>query len=153
MKLNSLFSALAIVAPGAFATVPSVGPDYVRPETQTPPAFRDASWVQASPSEATPRGAWWTVFSDPGLDSLEARALGRNQDLRAMAARVEEAAASAGIARSAFWPQVAAQPAFTRSRMSTTTDNPFPVAISNDYSLPLFATWEIDLFGRVRRLS
>jgi multidrug efflux system outer membrane protein len=153
MKLHRFLLALASIAPGAYATMPSVGPDYVRPNTQAPSAFRDAEWIPASPSESSARGAWWALFSDPGLDSLESQALARNEDLRATAARVEQAAASAGIARSAFWPQFAAQPAFTRSRMSTTTENPFPVAISNDFSLPLFATWEIDLFGRVRRLS
>lgn len=153
MKIHRFLLALMNLAPAAFATVPAVGPDYVRPETQASTAFRDADWVRAAPSESVPRGSWWTVFSDSGLDSLEGHALAHNEDLRATAARVEQAAASAGIARSAFWPQLAAQPAFTRDRMSTTTANPFPVAISNDYTLPFFATWEIDLFGRVRRLS
>lgn len=142
---------LLAAAPGALAAIPSVGPNYVRPEAPAPALYRDIDWQQAFPAEATPRGDWWKLFSDPSLDELEQRAIARNQDLRATAARVAEAAASAGIVRSAFWPQLSANPAVERSRMSTTTDNPFPVAISNDFSLPFFATWEIDVFGRVRR--
>ncbi len=142
---------LLAAAPAALAALPSVGPDYVRPEAPAPAVYRDSAWQQASPAEATPRGPWWKLFADQSLDELEQRALARNQDLRATAARVAEAAASAGIARSAYWPQLAVNPSVNRSRMSTTTDNPFPVAISNDFTLPLLATWEIDVFGRVRR--
>ncbi len=149
MKKHFLF--LLAAAPGAFAALPSVGPDYVRPEAPIPAVYRDSNWQEASPAEATPRGSWWQLFPDPSLDELEQRAISRNQDLRATANRVAEAAASAGIARSAYWPQLSVTPSIDRSRLSTTTDNPFPVAISNDFSLPFFATWEIDIFGRVRR--
>jgi outer membrane protein, multidrug efflux system len=147
------FLLLFALVPGTFAALPAVGPDYVRPESPAPSVYRDADWAPASPAETAPRGEWWGLFSDPALSALEASALSRNEDLRATAARVEQAAAAAGLAQSAYWPQVSAQPSMTRSRLSTTTDNPFPVPITNDFTVPFFATWEIDVFGRVRRLS
>lgn len=151
--MKPLFFA-AFTASTAVAALPSVGPDYQRPPTATPAAYRDAGlWKAAAPADDSPRGPWWELFGDPTLDRLETTALAANQDLRAAAARAEEAAAAAGLARSAAWPQVSATPSATRSRLSTTTDDPFPVAITTDYTLPVFATWEIDVFGRVRRLN
>jgi multidrug efflux system outer membrane protein len=148
---------LLLTALPAFATLPSVGPDYVRPSDPVPAVYRDAggpgAWKAANPSEGIPRGEWWRLFGDPTLDRLEALAASQNQDLHAAAARVQQAAATVGVSRSAFFPQVGADPSATRSRMSTTTDNPFPVAVTSDFSIPILATWEIDLFGRVRRLT
>jgi multidrug efflux system outer membrane protein len=145
---------LLSTASTAFAALPSVGPDYVRPAVEAPVAYRDAgAWKAAEPADAAPRGNWWRIYSDPELDRLEGLSMDRNQDLRAAAARVEQAAASAGVAQSAFWPQVAAQPSATRTRFSPTTDNPFPDVLATDLSVPVLATWELDVFGRVRRLS
>jgi multidrug efflux system outer membrane protein len=152
MKTAILFLSLATAASGA---LPSVGPDYVRPLVQTPAAYRDAdgAWKASEPSDGTPRGTWWRIFSDPELDRLEGLSISRNQDLAAAAARVEQAAAEAGLARSAYWPQVAASPSATRERFSPTTDNPYPQVLATDLSVPLLASWELDLFGRVRRLN
>ena len=154
MKPAIFFLSLATAAYGA---LPSVGPDYVRPQVQVPDAYRDAdgagAWTASAPADGTPRGTWWRIFSDPGLDRLEGLSLSRNQDLAAAAARIEQAAASAGLARSAYFPQVALSPSATRERFSPTTDNPYPQLVATDLSVPLLATWELDLFGRVRRLN
>lgn len=148
---------ILLFAPAAWAALPSVGPDYARPAVVSPPAYRDAensgAWKIAAPADAFARGAWWTLFSDPALDELEARALAANQDLRAAAARVEQAAAAAGLARSAYWPQLAIGPSVSGERTSATTDNPLPDARTTTYRAPLVASWELDLFGRVRRLN
>src|ERR1700678_1262004 len=140
MKPAILLLASAAVAS---ASLPSVGPDYVRPAVEAPAAYRDAggaaAWKAAGPADAVPRGAWWRIFSDPELDRLEDLSMARNQDLKAAAARVEEAAASAGVARSAFWPQVAASPSATRERFSPTTDNAYPDLEATDLSVPLLA--------------
>jgi len=148
---------LILTASTALASIPSVGPDYKRPETTVPPEYRYAStqvdWKSAAPSDGAPRGTWWALFGDPTLNSLEDRALSGNQDLKRAAARVEQAFAAAGIARAATSPQVALQAAAARSQQSSTVDNPYVNLLSNDYSVPLFATWELDLFGRVRRLN
>jgi outer membrane protein, multidrug efflux system len=124
---------------------------------EAPAAYRDGgnagTWKAAAPADAAPRGNWWRIYADPELDRLEDISVARNQDLKAAAARVEQAAAAAGLARSAYWPQVAAAPSATRERFSATTDNPFPDLQATDLSVPLLATWELDLFGRVRRLN
>jgi multidrug efflux system outer membrane protein len=119
--------------------------------------FRDAenpvAWKTATPADALARTDWWKLFEDPALDDLETRALAANQDIRAAAARVEQAAAAAGLARSAYWPQVGVNPSVTRERTSGTTENVFPDPLTTTYRAPLVASWELDLFGRVRRLS
>jgi multidrug efflux system outer membrane protein len=154
MKFVSL---LLVTLSTANAAIPAVGPDYRRPAVATSDAWRDTdvvgSWKTAEPSDALARGEWWKLFSDPSLDELETRALAANQDLRAAAARVEQARAAAGIARSDYWPQVAAAPSAVRGQTSTTVANPFPRPLADTYTVPLVMSWELDLFGRVRRLS
>jgi len=130
----------------------AVGPDYQRPDAIVPAEFRD-TWQVAVPSDHLDRGEWWKAFSDPALDSLEGRALAANQDLRAAAARVQQARAAAGLARSAYFPSVALDSSVDRERFSGTTDNLLPQQQSTTYRGALDASWELDLFGRVRRLS
>src|ERR1043165_7404591 len=112
--MKSISLLLSLAASSAFAALPSVGPDYHRPVLETPSAFRDAgdasAWKTATPSDASIRGEWWKIFGDPALDELESRSLAANQDLKAAAARVEQAAAAAGFARSSYWPEVAVNP-------------------------------------------
>jgi outer membrane protein, multidrug efflux system len=131
------------------------------PSVETPAAFRDAdtaptnsiTWKTAEPADALARGDWWKLFADPALNDLIARALANNQDLRAAAARVEQARAGAGIAHSAYWPQLAANGGIVRERTSSTTETVFPDTLTTTYRAPLVASWEIDLFGRVRNLT
>jgi len=141
----------------SFAALPSVGPDYIRPDAPAPAAYRDAdpalAWKSAAPAEQFARGEWWRLFADSALDTLESQALAANQDLRAAAARVEQARAAAGLARSNYWPQLAVDPSVASERTSTTTDNIFPHDLGTTYRAPLVASWELDLFGRVRRLN
>ncbi|MBX3737791.1 MAG: efflux transporter outer membrane subunit [Candidatus Didemnitutus sp.] len=130
------------------ASIAAIGPDYQRPDVAAPLAWKTA----ATPADALPRDDWWTLFGDPSLNDLEARALAANQNLAAAAARVEQARAAAGLARSSYFPSIGLRPSLDRSRTSETTDNRFPVAESTTYRGALDATWELDLFGRVRRL-
>lgn len=132
----------------AATSVAAVGPDYHRPDVDSPVA-----WKVATPSAGLPRGEWWTLFQDTTLDGLIARALAANQDLAASAARVEQARAAAGLARSAYLPAVGAGASVERARSSRTTDNVSPVAESTTHRGALDAAWELDLFGRVRRLN
>jgi len=146
-----------LTASFSWAALPTVGPDYSRPAVATPGAYRDVAsatqWKSAVPADQQGRGLWWTVFGDTKLNELEGRALQANQDLQAAAARVEQANAAAGLARSQFWPQAAVNAAVSRERYSTTTANPFPQAVATDYSIPATLSWELDLFGRIRRLN
>jgi multidrug efflux system outer membrane protein len=145
MKSSLLLPSAIFLATAASA---AVGPDYQRPEVVAPVA-----WKETTPSAVLPRGDWWKLYGDPALDDLVARALAANQDLAAAAARVEQARAAAGIARGAYLPAVGVGASSDRSRVSETTENRFPVAESTTYRAALDASWELDLFGRVRRLN
>lgn len=131
----------------------AVGPDYHRPDPPSADAYRDAdlgSWKQAAPADTVSRGEWWKVFNDSTLNELESRSLAGNQDLRAAAARVEQARAAAGLARSAYWPAIAANGTGQRLRALDQEGN---YVTGGNYAATLNLAWEIDLFGRVRRLS
>lgn len=146
MKPLVSFLPLLVVA-AASAAVPSVGPDYHRPEIDAPIA-----WKQAAPAGSLPVGVWWSLYHDSTLAALIERALAANQDLVAAAARVEQARAAAGIARSAYFPSVNAVVGIDRGRPSADTANRLPVATSTLHRSTLPASWELDLFGRIRRL-
>ncbi|HEY1107955.1 MAG TPA: TolC family protein, partial [Opitutaceae bacterium] len=123
----------------------------VTPEVATPTAFRDAdaiAWKTGEPNDRLTRGEWWKLFADPVLDDLIVKALAQNQDLRAAAARVEQARAAAGIARADYWPQLAFGASMTREQTSESTTNVQPHTLGTTYRAPLVASWELDLFGR-----
>jgi len=132
----------------------TVGPDYEKPDVAdiTPPDWR---WKPAEPSDAAEKGEWWKLARDAALDDLEADALAHNQDLRAAVARVDEARAVARVSKSEFYPTLSLDPLFTRQRTSGNLPTPIPVDIPaahvNTYSVPLDLSYEIDLWGRVRR--
>lgn len=88
----------------------------------------------------------FTVFADPALDSLITQALANNQDLAAAAARVDQSRALAGAARADFFPQIGIDASATRQR---NLDNNYRA--SDHASLPGVATWELDLWGRIRK--
>jgi multidrug efflux system outer membrane protein len=130
-----------------------LGPDYKRPELTVPGQFRaEPSQSEISPSAADT--AWWQQFGDPQLDALIDEALANNLDVAAAAARVDQFYGALGTTRSALFPQVGADLAGTRARASGQTVSPAPAI--NPYSAvqaSLLASWEIDLFGRTRRLT
>jgi multidrug efflux system outer membrane protein len=153
MKQFLTLATSALLLAATASAVAAVGPDYARPAVTAPAAYRDVAWKSAAPADTFARGEWWKLFADPALDALETRALAANQDLRAAAARVEQARAAAGIAVSAYWPQAAVSASAIREQTSSTTANVFPAPLSTTYRVPLSATWELDLVGRIRRLS
>lgn len=135
----------------------AVGPDYVRPDVAVPQAYRfandSAAPAQAATSQA-PDAFWWSQINDPVLDELIATARANNQDVLIAAARVEEYYGRVMTARAGLFPQVGAEMGGGRQRLSTNggsvvpIDNPF-----NQVRADVFASWEIDLFGRIRRLT
>jgi outer membrane protein, multidrug efflux system len=137
-----------------------VGPNYRPPQVAVP-----AAWSEGPPDGAKARTAaiaqWRTTFKEPMLESLIARALQSNLDLRTAAARVREARALRGITAADLWPTIAVSGSYTRQRRS---ENAFTLpsgAVSGaagggNLTQDLFqtgfdASWEIDLFGSVRR--
>ena len=144
----NLRPAIALVLASSLFAACAVGPNYKRPEIASPAETRG----QVSPPEAASLAdqAWWDVFHDEALKALIAEALRNGYDLRLAAWRVEEARANAGIARSQFFPQIQGEGGWTRSRQSGFIAPGGPV---NIYDVNLGVTWEIDLWGRIRRLD
>jgi multidrug efflux system outer membrane protein len=138
----------------------AVGPDYKRPEaTAIPAAYAGATngWKVAQPQGQLPKGNWWEIFGDPELSALEIQAAGANQQLKAAVARFAEARATMDVTRSGFFPSTSIAGSATRQQTSpnvplTTTGQAVGSrATYNDFTLPLDLSYEVDLWGRVRR--
>jgi len=125
----------------------AVGPDYERPEIDTPDDYRE----QIDQGATLANASWWNVFQDAELNRLITVALDESKDLAIAAARVEEARARAGFVRGDFYPQVGIGIAGQRGN---TAEIFLPDSgIQNNFSLRANLAWEIDLFGRIRRSS
>ncbi|MGH8139676.1 MAG: efflux transporter outer membrane subunit [Steroidobacteraceae bacterium] len=165
----ALAAVLAILPLGC-----AVGPDFKRPTPALP-----ADWAKSSTSPAahnvgtvntgTPQlAAWWAEFNDPTLSSLIERARESNLDVRAAVLRITEARAGRDVSAAGLWPTLSADASYTRERLSESTPTgslftrfntitiPGAPAVHvpnpyDQYQVGLGASWEIDLFGRVRR--
>ncbi len=130
----------------------TVGPRYVRPPVATPPAYKEMEgWKVAEPRDATLRGAWWELFQDPELTALETQVSVSNQTLAAAEAQVRQARAAVQAARASYYPTLSIGIGVTRSRQLTLGNGQSTARTITDYSLPLDASWEPDLWGRIRR--
>lgn len=130
----------------------ALGPDYKRPAINTPQGWR----VEKMEAAALADTRWWTQFGDPVLEDLIETALKQNNDLRIAAARVEEYVGRYWMGRSPLFPQIYASGNAGKQRLTErgatvlpeTTKNP-----SDFYQAGLNASWEIDIWGRLRRLN
>ncbi|SDC47681.1 efflux transporter, outer membrane factor (OMF) lipoprotein, NodT family [Cupriavidus sp. YR651] len=132
----------------------AVGPDYKRPDAPVPQAFKEASdampawtgdWKTAEPQDAMSRPDWWRVFGDPALDDLMSQVQVSNQNIKAAEAQYRQAAAALAAARAGFFPVIGAQAGVSRGASGSSS------SIINGQSATLSATWEIDVWGRIRR--
>jgi NodT family efflux transporter outer membrane factor (OMF) lipoprotein len=137
----------------AFLAGCAAGPDYVRPQIEAPAQYKEMQgWRPAEPRDALPRGAWWTMFGDRELDALMVRVEVSNQTLRAAEARFRQSRALADQARAALFPTLSANASATRSKSPSLSNQPsFAVGAVNNYNVSLNTSWELDLWGRVRR--
>jgi NodT family efflux transporter outer membrane factor (OMF) lipoprotein len=148
MNIHRTFAALAMALALAGCMV---GPDYVRPDAPTPPKFKEAEgWKIATPQDTAPRGNWWEAFGDPDLNALEAQVDVSNQTIAASAARVREAQAAVDVARAGLFPGVSAGAGALRSSRNSGSGSASGGA-ANSYNAALDVSWEVDLWGRVRR--
>ena len=122
-----------------------MGPDYFRPAVETPPAWR----LTEQNAKDLANTAWWEQFGDPVLNDLMSTALRENKDLLIAAARIEEFAGNYGIVRSGLFPQVGA--GYEASRQRNTLPGDVKSSTYNAYQVALSASWEIDIWGRIRR--
>jgi len=134
---------LALLASGCM-----VGPDYVRPPIEAPAAWR----LSEEGARELANTAWWEQFGDPVLNDLVSAALRENKDLLIASARVEEFAGRYGFVRAELFPQLGAGYDVRRQRdISSIVLGAGKSEVFNTYSATLNASWEIDLWGRIRR--
>ena len=143
MRKPLLVSLLALLVSGCM-----IGPDYFRPAVDTPPAWR----LSEQNAKDLANTAWWEQFGDPVLNELVATALRENKDLMIAAARIEEFAGNYGIVRSGLFPQVGVGYEAARQRdISASLLGAGDGRTYNSYEVALNASWEIDIWGRIRR--
>ena len=147
----------------------TVGPNFKRPAPSVPQHWNAAQGIVEQPAAASPASAqWWQSFQDPLLDSLIARGVSSNLDVRVSLLRLDEARVARGMAAARAWPTLSADASYARNRISDTTFNGAlftavpnihipgapPIELPNPYNqyqLAGSASWELDLFGRLRR--
>jgi NodT family efflux transporter outer membrane factor (OMF) lipoprotein len=135
----------------------AAGPDYHRAAADVPPAWQPTElWHEAVPSDAKLKGNWWELFQDPDLNPLVEKALVGNQNLRVAAARLEQARDQLTIARSGLFPAVDLSSTALRAKVSANRplseySVPNQSIVQNDFRIGPSVTYEVDLFGRVRR--
>jgi NodT family efflux transporter outer membrane factor (OMF) lipoprotein len=165
-------TALGLVLSGC-----AVGPNYARPPVTTPAAFKEADgWTQATPSDAIDKGQWWMAFNDPILNDLEAKVEVDNQNLIAAEAAYRESVALLDEQRASLFPTITLNGSATRSKSAangsyagtgsttgattgstttttttTTTTGSTAGRTTNQYTARLGASWDIDVWGRIRR--
>jgi len=153
MVLPLLGFSVLVLAPGSEAALWKIGPDYQKPTNTVPTEFRNvpANWRSASPADAQPKQNWWEVFGDSTLNSYIERATTNNQTLKAAMARFDQARASARVTRADLLPTIAANPNGDRLRFSPNQQPSFGALTATTLRLPLDLSYEVDLWGRVRR--
>lgn len=132
----------------------TVGPKYVRPTAEVPADFKEApNWKPAQPSDAISKGKWWEIYQDPQLNALEDQINVSNQNLKIAQAQFLQARAALKISRSNYFPTITGGASATRIHQSQ--NRPLISATTattySDYSVPFDASYEADLWGRVRR--
>lgn len=155
------FMLAAVAGTLTLLTACAVGPNYVRPPVETPPAYKEMEgWKTAAPKDEVIRGSWWEMFNDSDLNALEEQANVANQNVAVAEAQFRQARALIQVARAGFFPIITVGASHTRSLSSATltgstgtttsssASNPHPVS---NYLLPADVSWEPDLWGRVRR--
>jgi NodT family efflux transporter outer membrane factor (OMF) lipoprotein len=151
----SALAALAIVTGGC-----RVGPKYHPPVTQAPPVYKESpsqfkeseGWKVAQPGDAMLRGKWWEIFRDPELNKLEEQVNIDNQNVKQFFENYMASRAIVREARSQYFPVVTTNPSVTRTRSSGTlsSNSFFTGATSTLLSAPIDASWQPDLWGRIR---
>ncbi len=143
MRPTPLAFALVLLLTGC-----AIGPDYRRPEVALPASFKQAEgWVAAQPADAIDRERWWGVFGDPELDRLASRVSVSNQNVAAAVAAFAQARALAGEQRAALLPAINLGSTASRTNFTNL------VTPAQRIRVDLGATWEADVWGRLRRAA
>ncbi|BEV72737.1 MULTISPECIES: efflux transporter outer membrane subunit [unclassified Paludibacterium] len=128
----------------------AVGPDYVRPQVVMTSQYKESQgWQPAAPADHLARGAWWEVFNDPDLNRLETELNAANLSIAQAEAQYRQSTALLREAQAGFFPTIGASAAESTGR-SVGSGNAAST-ISTSYNAALSASWEVDLWGQVRR--
>src|SRR5450830_796080 len=124
----------------------TVGPNYVKPEIQTPKTFKEqVGWKSAQPQDELARGKWWEIFGDADLNKLAAQVEVSNQNIHAVEAQYRQARALAQQSQASYYPTVTGGVSATRSKASNISNS------TSNYNLNMGASWEPDIWGRIQR--
>ncbi len=148
--LSLFFLALTLTLLGGCA----VGPKYAKPYVPVAPAdtFKELDgWKTAQPSDQINRGKWWEIFGDPQLSALEEQVMVSNQDLKLAEARFRQARALVRFNRSTQFPTISTGPGISAVRESAHRPYLPSTHSSADFVLPFDLSYEVDVWGRVRR--
>ncbi|HET6431669.1 efflux transporter outer membrane subunit [Dyella sp.] len=145
--MNHLIRWSALAGALLLAGCISVGPDYHRP-AEKPVALQGVDTAQQSNTQF--QAAWWKQFNDPTLDTLIIRAAKNSPDLQIAVARLKASRALLGTAQSQQWPDIETQASYTRSRQQQPGFSDRRSTFTS-YQAGFDASWELDLFGGVRR--
>jgi NodT family efflux transporter outer membrane factor (OMF) lipoprotein len=127
-----------------------VGPTYSRAKSPVSPHFKElAGWKPTAPRDGIDRGAWWSVYDDPLLDRLERQVAISNQTVLAADAGYRQAVALVGEARASLFPTLSVSPDIARSKSGASSG--FSRGPSTQYSVEGSASWDIDVWGKIRR--
>jgi NodT family efflux transporter outer membrane factor (OMF) lipoprotein len=130
----------------------AVGPKYQKPVVQAPPAFKELAgsdqWKTAAPSDGMLKGKWWEVFGDPQLNQLEEQVELNNYSVKQFEAAFRQARAIVLLDQANYYPTISSNPSITQSdRGANAGGGKGPSSV---FSLPITASWEPDLWGRIR---
>ena len=152
VKIKGIWYGLAVFVAAALLLggCAAVGPDYKKPETKMPGAWELASGPGLKPSDADIR-QWWRVFDDPLLVRLIDEAGKNNYDLKVALAKIREYRAQIGVARGGLLPSLDASGSVVNQRTSENAGSTVGGITDSMYTTGLDASWEIDLFGGIRR--
>jgi NodT family efflux transporter outer membrane factor (OMF) lipoprotein len=128
----------------------AVGPDYVRPEVETPAVYKEnKGWKVAEPKDGAVKGAWWDIFNDPKLGELMKQVNVSNQNIKVAEAQYRQAEGLARESRAGLFPVVGLSA--TGSRYEKKSFSSSRLVTTGDYQLSGSVSWEIDLWGKIRR--
>jgi len=149
---NSRRAPLLLLVAATLASC-SVGPLYKTGHAHAPEAFQSTAAEDPAFPATSSDAAWWRALGNPLLDQLVDKAFADNRDLRAALARIDQARAAAGAAAAELWPQLDARAGYTRTRTTEATPSPVRGITFDSFVLGFDASWELDLFGRLRKES
>ena len=132
----------------------TVGPDYRRPAAEVPATYKEAgNWKPAQPNEQNLGGNWWELFQDPQLNALEKQVNVSNQNLKAAEAQYTQARALVRYYRADYFPTLSGGASASRNKISENRPPSLTTngATYNDFQIPFELSYEVDVWGRVRR--